>query len=133
MGAWGHGTFENDTAMDWTYGLEASPEIKILGETVGAGLKFFESEEEMDADTACNTLAAAEVIAAMRSKPASNLPDSVKSWIEGKPKAPPELVKAAFLAVKTLLEKSELKELWEESDESAGWVAGVQDLLKRLK
>lgn len=133
MGAWGHGTFENDTAMDWTYELEACSDLSILEETIAAGGDFSESEEEMDADTACTTLAAAEVIAAMQSKPNSNLPDTVTSWIQGKPKAPPELIKAASLAVSTLLEKSELKELWAETEENADWVAAVQDLLRRLQ
>jgi len=133
MGTWGHGSFENDTAMDWIYGLEETSEMTILGDTIGSGLEMMESEEGMDADTACNVLAAAEVIAAMRGKPSEDLPDSVKSWIEGKPKAPPELSKAAFLTVNSLLQKSELKELWDESDESAKWVEAVNSLVTRLK
>jgi hypothetical protein len=133
MGAWGTGAFENDTALDWTYQLESNPGIEILGTAVKAGLQFLQSNEEMDADTASNVLAAAEVIAALRGKSGCSLPETVEAWIKDKPKAPAELAKGAFLAVSTVRDRSELKELWQESDENEKWLSEVEGLIKRLK
>ena len=86
----------------------------------------------LDADWCSPALAAAEVVAALRGKPV--LPDDVAAWVsahadldttEAQPKA--------SQAVQHILAESELKELFQESDEYDQWVGGVNDLLARLR
>ena len=133
MGAWGAGAFENDTALDWTYDLEKSSDHKFLLETLGAGLALCESGEEIDADTACLVLAAAEVLGALNGNEGGNIPDNVRNWAAGKERVSASVMANASLAVKKVREKSELKDLWEEGDGGEEWFAEVDALLQRLR
>jgi hypothetical protein len=130
MGAWGLTSFENDDALDWVIDLESAVDMTILFDT----LAFVnESEEDyLDASDSCFALAASEVVAALGGKPASNLPDEIIKWIDGKGEPEPTLLSHAKKAVTAVLEDSELKELWEETDEYEAWVADVEGLLERL-
>ena len=79
-------------------------------------------------------LAAAEVVAALLGKPSASLPDDAKECI-GKLNLKPseKLVAAARKAVKRVKTDSELKELWDESDDAVQWQTTVEDLAARLK
>ncbi|MGD8454752.1 MAG: DUF4259 domain-containing protein [Anaerolineales bacterium] len=130
MGTWGLTAFENDDALDWVFELEGAADISVLSET------FFlvnESEDDyLDASDSCFALAAAEVVAALGGKPSADLPLEVVKWVEGKGEPDDGLVSDAKQAIRAVLEDSELKELWEESDEYEAWVSEVEGLLDRL-
>lgn len=130
MGAWGLTSFENDDALDWVIDLESAADMTILFDT----LAFVnESEDDyLDAADSSFALAAAEVVAALGGKPPPNLPDEVVKWIEGKGEPEPALVAHAKKAISAVLDDSELKELWEETDEYEDWVRDVEGLLERL-
>jgi hypothetical protein len=120
MGAWGHNTFENDTAMDWAVALADNQGLSFLRESLDDGVDE-------------NALAAAEVIAALDGYPAENLPDDVTEWIQLHPfEISDELLAAARDAVAKVRNDSELKELWEETTWLESWRESVDDLLRRL-
>lgn len=128
MGAWGSGSFDNDTAMDWV--------SSFLREGPDAVREAFDAvtDEYLDADIACCVIAAAESLAAARGKPVKGLPDGIKNNLDDladeiKDK---ELLAKARKCVADVRERDELRELWNEAD-PAEWLASVDDLLKRLK
>jgi len=131
MGAWGRGPFENDSALDWVGELEESEDISILGDAFDAIPRA--DEEYIEVDEASAAIAAAEVVAAMAGRSmATALPGEVQTWMAGKPKPKPPLIKKAIRAVQRVLKSSELQELWEESGAFAEWGASVDELVARL-
>ncbi len=130
MGTWGVGTFENDDAADWVYHLEKSRDLTLLGSTINA---LTEATGYLEAPTCVNALAAAEVVAALAGKPASDLPEDVMRWVKSNEKLDAkDLRPPAVSAIDRILADSELKELWGESGEVGNWEAAVRDLRGRL-
>lgn len=130
MGAWGIGNFENDEAMDWIYELEDSKDFAVLERA----LKAVTRDESGAADIfdASAALAAAEVVAALLGFPPDDLPEEVESWIDGKPEPPNNLVALAQRAVEAVKQKSELRDLWEESESLDEWTEVLNDTQSRL-
>lgn len=128
MGTWGHGTFQNDDAADWLYELEEGGL-----DVVDAALNAVRIGGFLAAPECCTALAAAEVVAAMRGRPAPDLPEGLHAWV-GVRSAPPSagLVERAQKAVAAVLADSELAELWRESGQFAAWEDVVRDLASRL-
>ena len=131
MGAWGHGSFDNDTAMDWAWDLEASTDLTAINEALERVTQHV--EEYLEAPDCDEAIAAAEVVAALQGKPAEDLPGNVIQWLNGKPRPDEELIEKCRTAIQTILAGSELKELWQETDDFDIWSAGVNDLLARLR
>ena len=132
MGAWGTGNFDNDEALDWLYLLSEAPDLLLLQTTLEA---VTGSEEDyLDATDCAQALAAAEIIAALAGHPPEELPEEVAGWIDGRPAPPDDLKMLALIAIEAISgEDSELRELWEESDEFEEWQAVLNDLTARLK
>ncbi|MEO1245061.1 MAG: DUF4259 domain-containing protein [Pseudomonadota bacterium] len=131
MGAWGVGHFDNDDAGDWVWELE---EAKSLAPVEAALAAVEGSADYLEAPDAAIGLAAAEAVAASLGKPAPDLPDSVADVVS-KLEAPagPELAARLRTAVERIAADSELRELWEETDDFAKWQSRTADLLQRLK
>jgi hypothetical protein len=161
MGAWGTDTFADDGAMDWVgefldaeEGMpsddDEEPSTKEgLIITALSNLSEAGASEYVEADDATKALAAAEVLAAWIGKPSATLREAgrgtkstagntlgqLMGWIattRSPLKNSKELRSAASKAVSRVL-KSELAELWEESDSGAEWRQGVKDLEIRLR
>lgn len=130
MGAWSHGSFDNDDALDWVGELQDKNGMEPIVDAFEAVLG---ADDYLEAPEASMGLAAAEVVAALLGKPAEKLPDDVVAWVAGKKPPKPTLVKKAQHAVKRILTDSELKELWAESGDSDKWQEEVQNLLRRLE
>ena len=129
MGAWSHGSFANDDALDWVAALSASGS----GAIVQALARVPEHDDEyLEAPAACAAVAAAEVVAAQAGLPAAKLPAKVSAWVAGQPRPSPDLIELARRAVERVLRASELRDLWAESPKSAVWQAEVAGLLARL-
>ena len=130
MGAWGVGTFENDDAGDWVYRLEESEGLTLLTETLAPAA---DPSGYLEAPACTEALAAAEVVAALAGRPAPDLPEEVQTWVKAhRAQVPGELRDLALRAVDQVAGDSELKELWQESDEMAAWSDRVQELRGRL-
>lgn len=131
MGAWGPGSFENDDASDWADDLEGSSGIGMIKEA----LKTVEKNKYPESPDCCIALAAAEVVAAAKGKPSSDFPDGLRDWLAAHKdlSAIKALDKTTVNVINKVQLKSELKELWEESDDWLAWSKVLNDLQHRLK
>jgi hypothetical protein len=134
MGAWSADSFGNDTACDWSYGLEKVGDLSLVKQAIEAVLSV--DEDYLDADTACEGLAACEVIARLKGNWGVRDPytETVDKWVESHKIVPPEkLIQTALAAIDRICaQQSELLELWEEDDPSE-WHAAVDDLRERVR
>ncbi|HKJ27479.1 MAG TPA: DUF4259 domain-containing protein [Anaerolineales bacterium] len=131
MGAWDVGSFDNDDALDWVYELEQANGFDILADAFEnvTGQK----EGYLEASECAVAVCAAEVVTALLGSGADDLPDEAANWVEEKPEPSEALVKMARSALIAVLDNSELKDLWEESDSYEEWQANLQDQLERLE
>ena len=129
MGAWAVGSFDNDDAGDWIWEL-AEADISVLEKAFS---RVSDCDDYLEAPDCSIGVAAAEVVAALRKRPAAKLPDEVVAFVTriGKPPSG-ELVSSALSALKRIRTKSELQELWDESDGCAEWHQAVAELESRL-
>jgi Domain of unknown function (DUF4259) len=130
MGAWGAGSFDNDDAMDWVIGLTEGSGDTLLREALAPVVSA--GDRDLEAPDCSIAIAAAESIAAARGRPTASLPEEVAEWVTKKPIVATDLVVLASTAVDRIARKSELKDLWEESDSADDWRAAMTDLRKRL-
>jgi hypothetical protein len=131
MGAWATGNFGNDDASDWVYELEESSGADLLKEALSAVTRngYPESPD------CCIALAAAEIIASAKGKPPADLPEEARQWIAGQDEldAIKALAKSATTVVNKISAKSELRDLWEESESWHEWQQVVEGLRQRLQ
>jgi len=125
--------------MDWTHELEKSSSQDVLSRAFAPLIpkkSFFgfggKAKTYVEAPDASVALAAAEVVAALAANPLTDLPENVSAWVARQQRPATELKAAAKAAVEKVLTDSELKDLWEESDEFAAWNSSVNDILRRL-
>lgn len=67
MGSWGEGAFDNDAATDWSFKLEASPDLSVVEQALAAVND--NGEGIILEETGSVAVAAAEVVARLRGKP----------------------------------------------------------------
>src|SRR5438034_10970307 len=67
MGTWDEGSFGNDTACDWSYGLEKVSDLRYVETTLDKVLAYG-AREMVPADAAECAVAAAEVIARLKGR-----------------------------------------------------------------
>ena len=131
MGTWGFGPFDNDDACDWLYELEESSDTSVIEVALSQVTEL--DDEHLETGEACNALAAAEIVAALNGHPVADLPENARTWVDDHEDiAIPDLIPPALAAIERIRKKSELKELWDESKETAKWYATLDDLVKRL-
>lgn len=134
MGSWDVGSFDNDTAVDWSYGLEDVNDLSYVEATLDRVLTHA-SQEDLPAEAAECAIAAAEVIARLRQMGGeeSAYTETVDTWVRAHPIAPPQkLVTKAIAALdRVMAPPSELRDLWDESDLDA-WLDAVAELKSRL-
>lgn len=156
MGTWGHRSFENDQAMDWADTFvdaeEGMPsddddDDTLTKEGLLAGplamIANLPKDEYVEADLAWDAIAAAEVVAALFGKPGPEVSAArgddalarIKEWVSTTKtplKKGKDLLEVGRKALKRVT-KSELSELWAESDDKgAAWKKEMEDLYKRL-
>jgi hypothetical protein len=135
MGAWGVGTFDNDTACDWASDLECTEDLSLVRQSISSVLAV--GSAYLDADVACQALAACEVIARMKGNwgPRDAYTEQVDSWVESHHVAlPPGLIEVAVSAIDRVLDQpSELLELWDESGDREDWLDSIRDLRNRVR
>lgn len=132
MGTWGTGSFANDVALDWLYDFEAN-DFRLIDRTL-AGAAHLTGADDLDLVEACEVLAAAECVAAAGGYPAAQIPDELQAWLDANQPITlkPDFVVMARQAVARVKGRSELQELWEETDEAEEWHTAVADLQQRL-
>lgn len=131
MGAWGHGSFANDSALDWLQDLlEDGPPLvrEALDRISTAGDQTY-----LDADDCCAALAAAELVAAALGHGDDRLEENALAWLQENRDATREVgANRAERAVARVYQKSELRDLWDENGPDTEWHADVRELLRRL-
>ncbi|MFM9843405.1 MAG: DUF4259 domain-containing protein [Dongiaceae bacterium] len=131
MGSWGPGSFENDTAGEWLFRLEKTEGLAFVAKTLAA--VNLDSEDELEAPQAEKALAACEVLAALLGSPSDDLPPEAETWAEDNASDPSgELIERAIAVIDRVLENSELRQQWEDSDDGENWQTAVDDLRGRL-
>lgn len=135
MGAWDTGIFDNDTACDWACGLKDAHDRALIERTLDAVLDV--GDDYLEAPEAEEALAAAETLARLlgRGGVRNAYTEAVDAWVAAHPGRPsPELLDKARRAVARILgADSELRELWEDSDDADAWRQAVEDLQARLR
>ena len=137
MGAWGSGSFENDTAMDWAASVQS---VDDVGKPFERLKQVTDSAEEgpnlvIDADFACELVAAAETVAMMMGRRSRDFPDDLAQRLADAGEPGDLLFHQARNAVLNAMRNSELAELWEEATEEGGaneWLAELTRLIDRL-
>ena len=133
MGTWGHGSFENDDAMDWLQEFESGGAGAV--ESAFEAVTSLSDGDYLEAPDASMALAAAEIVAAARDGDTSGLPDTAgpmlarhqTSLIED------DIMDNARRAVTRVFKESELKELWQDSPDRVAWQEGLRNLVSRLR
>ena len=139
MGAWGVKNFDNDGAADFAHDVYDSGK-KVIKKSF---LKIVDSKDDyLDASDCEEALAAAEIVAAAKGKPSEDLPKEMKKWLAKNDvltfkkslfSKKVDIVNLAEQSVNKIITYSELKELWEETDDFETWNNIQADLIKRLK
>ena len=137
MGAWGAGSFENDTALDWAGSVETVDDIGKPFARLKQDTDSHEGKEELvlDADFACELLAAADCVAAMMGRPSADLPEDLEPLISSAGEPDNLLFHQARNAVLHVMRNSELAELWEDAAGKGGgneWLTVLTNLIERL-
>ena len=137
MGAWGSGSFENDTALDWAAGVQSLDDVRKPFERLKRDTDGFAGPGELvvDADVACELLAAAECVAALLGRRGRDFPDDLAERLAGAGEPDNLLFHQARNAVLHVLRNSELADLWEEAATAADgneWLAEMTRLIDRL-
>lgn len=130
-GAWGDKSFDNDDARDWV-----DNELKEDGQrAVRNAIGFVVGKSGyLEAPQCCYAVAACEVLAAARGRPAPDLPKEVAALAKTLPTKTVDAVrKDAVKALDKIIAKSELRDLVEESGGFAKWKALMDELKSRLE
>jgi hypothetical protein len=134
MGTWGADSYQNDTACDWSHGLEDVDDLSFVSATIGTVAT--RDEEYLDSDESCEAIAACEVIARLKGNWGQRdaYTETVDNWVQAHPIQPPDdLVQQALQAIDRILTPpSELMELWGEGGVIEEWRAKMADLRARV-
>ena len=133
MGAWGSGSFENDTALDWAAGVASLDDVRATFDRleVDAG----PAGDLIDADLACELIAAAETVAMLMGRASADFPEDLRARLEGAGAPDDRLYHRARDAVCRVLRNSELAELWAEGAGDPAdneWHVAITGLVDRL-
>ena len=85
MGAWGAGSFENDTAIDWAAGVQSVDDVRRPFAQLKQDTDAYTGKGELvvDSDFACELLAAAECVAAMLGRRSRDFPEDLAQRLSG--------------------------------------------------
>lgn len=134
MGTWGPGSFENDAAIEWFFRVE---EAVDPGTPIADALDDALAEADvLESEAAREAVAAAELLASCAGRPPEILADRIRAWTDTHPHAPHDTeVQLAVEALERIREESELREAWDEAEESGddAWLGALDDLIARLR
>jgi len=129
MGAWGVTTFENDDASDWLYDLEESNGFTIIEEALELEAGYLEAPD------GCYALAAADVVLALLGRARPDIPETAIQWTQAYSGTDVSALQQMAINAVTLVlsQESELRELWQESDDFGAWKKDVEEIASKLE
>ena len=111
-GAWGAGSFENDSALDWVNeNITVSTSLNVMS----SAFAVVQTTKYADVDDCSSAIAAAEIIVALNSNHFERLPENVAGWARrNKKHFNKTFVAGALNAVNVCTDttRSELAQLW---------------------
>jgi hypothetical protein len=134
MGTWGASALDNDTAVDWVYGLGEVADFSLIEGTLDRALAC--GDDMLYAADAEEGIAAAEAVARLlgnfgvRNDYTRPMDDWV-SWMTEKPSLG-LLTKARGIVTRVQRPPSELLEMWATSGKTEAWSRSLADLMVRL-
>jgi len=135
VGTWDMSSFGNDTACDWSYGLEEVDNLSYVESTLDAVLAAGPGGN-VAAEAAECAVAAAEVIARLKGNWGieNSYSETTDKWVRShRLTPPPALVAKAVAALERIVvAPSDLLELWQEGEDDGGWVEAVVELKARV-
>ena len=135
MGTWSHEPFGNDTAIDWANELQDTQDFLLVEQAIQRVLDC--GPAYLDADLAVEAVAAAEIIAKAlgRGTQSDAYTEDVDAWLKSISAVPTATLRSnAHQAMSRILgPDSELKELWEESEDLESWESSVRLLQSAVK
>ena len=134
MGAWGTGTFENDTACDFAAEVAGGSDLakieSVIDQVLKAGSGYVEAPDAEEA------LAAADIVARLKGNfgPETAYTKDVDNWVRSATLTVSAglLDKSRRAVSRVLAPPSELLELWSDAEEFAIWKSAVDDVVRRL-
>ncbi|HME23798.1 MAG TPA: DUF4259 domain-containing protein [Acetobacteraceae bacterium] len=135
MGTWGAGTFDNDQAVDWTYGLEGKTDLSYvelaLDRVLGVGDGYLEADDAQEA------VAAVEAVARLQGRFGTRnaYTTTIDGWVNGMGIRPSQqlISKAKQALARIQQEPSELLEGWEGSTDVHLWRQALSELDSRIE
>jgi len=137
MGAWGSGSFENDTAMDWAAEVQSVDDVRKPFERLKRDTDSHGAEPALvlDADFASELIAAAETVAMLMGRRSRDFPDDLAQRLADSGEPDDLLFHQARNGALHAMRHSELAELWAEAAEEGGpnpWLEEMTGLFDRL-
>jgi hypothetical protein len=137
MGAWDVGSFGNDDAADWVWQLEDAEDLTPVEEALERVFDEFKSDGYVESPTGSEAIAACEVIARLKGNFGirDTYSETVDNWVTAHPFKPEAaMLEKANRAIDIITseKQSELRDLFEESEQFAQWTSSVADLQKRM-
>jgi hypothetical protein len=137
MSAWGFSSFENDNALDWAFELTQSDSPNVIRLTLERALHDNLVRYEvgfMDTNTVDTAIAAAEIIAALKSNTSEMLPEVIRTWIHQHDVSfGVDIVQIATQVTIRALQAEELRDIWADPTDYAMWRRVVEDVRIRLQ
>jgi Domain of unknown function (DUF4259) len=131
MGAWGHHFDENDSALDWISEFEDAPSWSHVQNALQTILEA-DNVYDLDTDETSAALVAGEIVAAALGRANERLQPNIQQWVAANTLNIESLQNDAARAAALIKSDSELRELWDDSEDAAEWVATVDGLISRL-
>ena len=102
MGTWGTGSLDNDTAVDWTYGLEDVDDLSYVEKALDVVLAIG-ATSEVSVDLGECAIAAAEVLVRLIQPQRDDNPyaEAVETWVRAHP-----IVPSAEVVAKAILDEA---------------------------
>lgn len=132
MAIWGYGSFDNDSARDFTVEVVQDGEVALreaFEVVLDPDMDYVEVEE------GARALAAAEILAAVLMGDTQRLTDAgLRHWVQNADKTSLSDLRGlgAEALNRVLAPDSELPELWEEGGDFGAWLSDVQRLRSGL-
>ena len=137
MGAWGAGSFENDTALDWAATVKTIVDVRKPFERLKMATDKHSGGGDMtvDGSMAEELVAAAETVAMLMGREIPEFPEDLRDRLANSDDVDDLLFHQARNAVLHVFRHSELTELWDEATENGDeneWTRWIVGLIDRL-
>lgn len=134
MGVWGFKNFENDDALDWAAELVEQSDKHLV---ICALKEIVNNDDYLEVPECCEGLCAVNIIACIKDNQFAGLPKEVIDWLQevGDLEFNDADINLAKDALNRIMTESELKELWEETDDFEEWMEyldGISDCLRYI-